>query len=49
LSAQTVAPPLWLHWEVEVHCAPGASPPVVVVPDEVPPQVPLTQKRFAQH
>jgi hypothetical protein len=24
LLAQTTAPPLWLHWLVAVHCAPGA-------------------------
>lgn len=32
-----------------MHWAPGASPPDVVVPDDVPPQVPFTQKRLAQH
>lgn len=57
LSAQTTAPPLWLHCAAAVHAAPSANPPlplvggvppgVVPVPD--PPQTPPLHPNPPQH
>jgi hypothetical protein len=45
LSAQTTAPPDWLHSLELAQTAPGANP--LVLPP--PPQTPLTQLRLPQH